>query len=264
VKTIAIAGLRRLGLLRPAYGVYQLARGSRGALADRAATPAPDGLPLPPARLRNLVGRRPDAGWYLQVGGSVAETIREALVLAGSSVERCEAILDFGCGCGRVTRRWKDLPARIHGTDVHARSIEWCRRNLPFATFSVNGAFPPLPHESEAFDLVYAISVFTHMPEPQLLAWATELRRVVRPGGHLLFTTLGREHGELLSPEERGRLAAGELVVRHEEAFGTNLCLGYQPREYVERRLADGLRPAAFLPGRAFGQDVYLFEKPAV
>lgn len=42
-----------------------------------------------------------------------------------------------------------------------------------------------------------------------------------------------------------------------------NLCLSYQPRGYLEERVAHGFRLAAFLPGKAFGQDVYLFEKPA-
>jgi hypothetical protein len=41
-------------------------------------------------------------------------------------------------------------------------------------------------------DCIYAISVFTHLSAELQDLWMKELRRIVRPGGHLLITT----HGE--------------------------------------------------------------------
>ena len=105
-------------------------------------------------------------------------------------------MLDFGCGCGRVTRYWGDFAGSVSGSDVSAKAVDWCRTNLPFARFEVNRLAPPLAFADESFDLVYALSVFTHLTDELQLAWRDELRRVLRPGGRLLLTT----HGESYLP----------------------------------------------------------------
>ena len=102
-------------------------------------------------------------------------------------------MLDFGCGCGRVTRNWAGLSGvQVAGTDLSRPAVDWCRRHLPFARFEENGLEPPLVFDDESFDLVYALSVFTHLTADLQLAWRDELRRVLRPGGFLLVTTHGR------------------------------------------------------------------------
>ena len=64
-------------------------------------------------------------------------------------------MLDFGCGCGRVMRWWKDLEStRLHGTDYNPYLVAWCRQNLPFAEFSVNGLEAGLDLPDGHFDLV--------------------------------------------------------------------------------------------------------------
>ena len=83
-------------------------------------------------------------------------------------------MLDFGCGCGRVTRWWRDFNGTVAGSDVSRPAIEWCRANLPFARFELNALAPPLVFEDETFDLVYALSVFTHLTAELQLAWRDE------------------------------------------------------------------------------------------
>jgi ubiquinone/menaquinone biosynthesis C-methylase UbiE len=58
-----------------------------------------------------------------------------------------------------------------------------------FAQFEVNGLAPPLAYEANHFDFIYALSVFTHLPESLQTAWMSELARVLKPGGYLLMTT---------------------------------------------------------------------------
>src|SRR5262249_11347329 len=142
------------------------------------------------------------------------------------------AILDFGCGSGRVIRYWRGGPAEVHGTDIHPRLIEWCRKKLPFARFQTNPLRPAPDYPDAQFDFIYALSVFTHLNEALQFAWRDELARVLRPGGYLLFTT----HGlcpyyldQLRNEADREAFRRGEMVVEYYGEVGGNACGAYHP-----------------------------------
>ena len=255
--------LANLGLLRPAYRAYETARGVRRA----GARAAPDGLPIPPSRLIYRVAGTTDVDWFLESGRVGAETIADSLARNGVPLAALPALLDFGCGCGRVTRYWHTLERTlVCGTDYKGDAVKWCRRNLPFARFEQNALVPPLPYPERQFDFAYALSVFTHLPQPLQVAWMAELGRVLKPRGYLLATTHGEAYLGRLTGEERARFARGELVVRWQDAAGTNLCTAFHPRRYVEGELARGFDVLEFVPEGAKGnphQDLVLLRKPA-
>ena len=60
----------------------------------------------------------------------------------------------------------------------------------PLATFLRNGEEPPLDLPANSFDLVYAVSVFTHLTE-HWSGWLAEMHRLLRPGGLGVFSFLG-------------------------------------------------------------------------
>jgi SAM-dependent methyltransferase len=185
---------------------------------------------------------------------------------AGTPLDELGTLLDFGCGCGRVLRHWVHLEnTRVTGCDVNPKMVGWCRENLPFADVAVNDSTPPLGHEDSSLGLVYAFSVFTHLTEPAQHAWMRELGRVLKPGGNLLVSTLGEHYLSLdrLSPAERARFRAGELVVLYEDSSGSSLCSAYHPPGYVRSRLAEGFEYVRFLPAADDGRhDLHLLRKP--
>jgi SAM-dependent methyltransferase len=90
------------------------------------------------------------------------------------------SILEFGCGTGRVLRHFRNTSGlRLAGTDANPKPIEWDRENLPNIEFYHNGLTPPLTFGDESFDLIYALSVFTHIPLELQRSWLDELRRVL-------------------------------------------------------------------------------------
>jgi SAM-dependent methyltransferase len=225
----------------------------------------PDGLPLPPPNLLFRVAGTTDTDWFIEGGRLSEESIRAALTRAGAPIESLRAILDFGCGCGRVLRRWRNLDARICGTDLSAPGVRWCRAHLPFVEAAVNGLEPPLAYDDASFDLVYAASVLTHLPVKTQLAWCDELRRVLRPGGHLLLTVHGEAYVEQLNDEERLIYEEGGCVVRWGEAAGSNFCMTIHSPEFVRDRLADGWEFVEHTPRGALGspvQDLVVLRKP--
>jgi SAM-dependent methyltransferase len=232
-------GLDQAKLLRPAERVREgwLSMQARGGPAV-----GRDGLPLPAARLRLLVdGRSGDAKRFQWVGAQGADLVRAAVAESGASIESLEAILDFGCGCGRVARHWASLErTEVHGCDYNPELVEWCGENLPFLRATVNRLEPPLPYVGGSFDLVYAMSVLSHLSEPLQQAWIAEFHRILRPGGLLLVSVLGDACADRLTEEQRRRYDRGELVVERTGMSGSNLCTAYHPRTYVrERLLAD-------------------------
>ncbi len=261
LKSSVIALLRRLGVLRHAYAAFETLQSWR--VRERGASD--NGLPVPPPRLLVAVAGTPNVEWFLESGRRGADSIARAAERNGRPLESLRSLLDFGCGCGRVIRHWQDLELAAHGSDYNEKLVEWCRAHLPFGTFTTNALVPPLPYENESFELEYALSVFTHLPEELQLPWLDDLRRVLAPGGLLLVTTHGEAYlGDLTGPEER-RFRRGELVVRRDDMAGTNLCATYHPVEYVRGTLARGLELLELIPRGAKGnphQDLVVLRRP--
>lgn len=205
-------------------------------------TPTSDtgGLPLPPAKLRVLVSNTANADVFLDTGRRQVEFFRELHRRNGGTLGPGSMVLDFGCGSGRLARWWADgTHGRINGCDPNRELVRWCRENLPFMNAATSEPEPPLPYPDETFDFVYALSIFTHLPDDQADRWMAELRRVLKPGGHLLFTVAGSAYRERLEGQDAARFERGESVVQFDTAAGTNLCIVYQPVEHVDRMARD-------------------------
>jgi SAM-dependent methyltransferase len=254
VKRRILRLFQRVGLIGPAFRTYE----RLVALGPQRVRPT-DGVSLPPRRLMVRVAGTADADWFLRGGRAGYDAIAAHVALTG-----IESVLDFGCGCGRVTRYFREHSGEVAGSDVNREAVKWCRANLPFGNFETNGLAPPLVFDDASFDLVYALSVFTHLTADLQLAWRDELHRVLRPGGRLLVTTHGRSYLPRLDDHERARFERGELVVRWGEVAGSNLCSAYHPERYLRDTFADGF---TFLELEAEGargnptQDLVLLQK---
>lgn len=223
-------------------------------------------LPVPSPGMLVRVAGSADVRWFLEGGRLALGSITEALARHGVAAGDLRAVLDFGCGCGRVARHWPEVSAAaVTGVDYNPELVAWCRRNLSFGRFSVNDLAPPLAFADASFDLVYALSVFTHLPEPLQDAWLDELTRVLRPGGHLLLTLHGEHYRPGLTDAERAAFDRGEVVVRHATVAGSNRCTTFHPLEHVRKRMQRGLALVEHAPEGAAGnpfQDLVLFRKP--
>ena len=112
-----------------------------------------------------------------------------------SPVNRMQNILEMGVGLGRLIIHYFPFKADLYGCDVTPEAIEWTRRKLGHRVqIEITNIEPPLPYADGLFDFVYANSVFTHVPCQLLDAWADELRRIIRPGGFLIFSVLDPNH----------------------------------------------------------------------
>ena len=122
-----------------------------------------------------------------------ANMVIDALRSAGGEIERVGAALDFGCSSGRVLRPLAAAYPHVawHGCDPNERAVRWAAEQLPGVSFFGSGDRPPLALEDDSLDLAYAISIWSHFEPQRGLEWFEEMRRLLRPGGHLVITTHG-------------------------------------------------------------------------
>ncbi|HAH22451.1 MAG TPA: class I SAM-dependent methyltransferase [Prolixibacteraceae bacterium] len=147
-------------------------------------------------------------------------------------------ILDWGCGPGRVIRH---LPTVIgngceyFGTDYNRQSIDWCSMNLPGITFNGNSLEAKLPYGDNYFDVIYGISIFTHLSEQMHHDWYNELFRVLSSGGILYLTTQGDNFKVKLTEPELLKYNNGHLVIRGNVKEGHRTYSAFHPTEYMNR-----------------------------
>ena len=92
------------------------------------------------------------------------------------------SLLDVGCGVGVMHRALKPLVGALAGTDPSTEALARASREHPGVDYRRQHG-GPLPWEDASFDTTLAVCVFHHVPPPERIALATEMRRVTRPGG---------------------------------------------------------------------------------
>lgn len=235
--------------------------------------------PLPPAELittealmykddLKLRGKRPN---YFGAGFRTARNVLMTLEDWGFDLPSMQSVLEFGCGSGRVLRHFRHVAGlRLTGTDANPKPIAWDRINLPGIDFSENALTPPLKYDEASFDLVYALSVFTHIPITAQQPWLKELRRVLRPGGYLLCTVHGDNFiNSQLNEQDRVQLQRdGTLTLdrSHPRASYSTQVLGswdvFQTREQIRAAFGAGFEILCYTDIPAVnGQDTLVLRK---
>jgi SAM-dependent methyltransferase len=253
-----------LGLLPAVMDAYLYARYRR--VGGTKGEPTGNDDSLPPARLRFSASGTSNIGWFLESGRSGHRVLRETISehLEGR-VPR--TVLDFGCGCGRVLRHFRDSEgSRFFGVDWNPAAVRWCRRKLRFAECYRCSIEPPLSLPVDRFDLIYAFSVFTHMTCRLQKAWGSHLAERLERGGLLVISTHGDAFRKDLSESERCRYDSAEIVIREPSLAGTNLCAAYHPASSVRELFPPWLEVVSHVAQGARGnppQDLWVLRRTA-
>jgi ubiquinone/menaquinone biosynthesis C-methylase UbiE len=167
---------------------------------------------------RNIVPR------FLSAGGADRHHIEHLVRDAGGQIKKGSRILDWGCGCARVARHWTNLvpDVEFHGCDINADLVSWCSANMPFGAFKTSAVLPPLPYPDNHFDLLYGISVLTHLLLDAHFLWAAEIWRVLKPGGLAVLTA----HGPSTFPGAVKQIANGFEISTYGLGNGMFIGLG--------------------------------------
>jgi ubiquinone/menaquinone biosynthesis C-methylase UbiE len=121
-------------------------------------------------------------------------------------LEPGQSVLDVGCGTGTLaiaaTRQVQPTGA-VHGIDASPQMIARATRKAAKAgapaVFHVAAA-EQMPFPDGSFDVVLSTLMLHHLPRKTRQQCATEIRRVLKPGGRVLAVDFGR-------PTRRGLVA---------------------------------------------------------
>lgn len=138
-----------------------------------------------------------------------------ARALRGLEIAPTDSVLDFGCGTGRNLPGLAERAASVTGTDTSAQMIEIATAAVAEidnceVVLAESGRVPVPP---ESFDLVLTVLVLQMFGEdPATFAEvATEIRRVLRPGGRLAMIERVERDGALSQTSWSDRLEAAGL-----------------------------------------------------
>ena len=110
-----------------------------------------------------------------------ADYFLELLASSASPAKRPD-VIDIGCGIANSHPLLAGQVARLVGVDVSSACIAAAAAHNPqneYATFDGLN----LPYSAESFDAASAVCVFHHVPIADRVRLASNVRRVLRPGG---------------------------------------------------------------------------------
>lgn len=212
--------------------------------------------PVPPRRIRASVGQ-PSRRRYRAEGRLVAEELERLLEGLKRPLSSFEAICDLASGPGKVLCRL-DLPAgsSVAAIDVNGDAIEWLRARLPGVDARAEGSLPPTSFVDASFDLLFSISLFTHLPEDRQDRWLAEVGRVLKLGGTGVVTVHGRTAYEGFRSGSRPGISAPQLRRLREAPLLDVAGFVFEPEPRPGRR-SPGIDEAW---GLAFHDEAYVRE----
>src|SRR6516162_2032773 len=177
-------------------------------------------------------------------GGAAAAMRRQALVPLKAALARCPMakLLDVGCGTGHFLREVKANYPRLEATglDLSPYYLAVARRELRSWSRAplVVGAAEAMPFADGQFDAITFIYLFHELPPGVRWAVVSEIRRVLRPGGMVVFVDSLQPGDE---PDYDAMLDYFPVAF-HEPYYATYL------REDLDRLWSPGFTPGQRFP----------------
>lgn len=175
-------------------------------------------------RVRDVYARRREGGRYSwldpayllamqQIERGLLGALRRHLGDGAGEALGALRVLEVGCGRGAWLQRligWGVDPHRLSGIDLLEDRIATALRVCAPGTDARVATATALPYASATFDVVLQVTAFSSILDPGVrAAAAAEMRRVVRPGGAILWYDLRVDNPR--NPDVRG-IRRAELV----------------------------------------------------
>ena len=153
---------------------------------------------------------------YYEGGISTALPIIAKAIDLGVDMGANIKVLDFGCGAARQLLHFtRNFPIPDYSAcDVDQRNVDFVAKNYRQVKVYRNGFNPPLRYDDGSFDIIYSVSVFSHLPLDYMDKWLGELFRITAEGGYCFLSTMGSKGLSDMSKRLPGKWRESEQVLR--------------------------------------------------
>jgi 2-polyprenyl-3-methyl-5-hydroxy-6-metoxy-1,4-benzoquinol methylase len=146
--------------------------------------------------VRDLFNRRA-LNWEAKyaIDGPLRPRLKRFADSVSRDVEPGASILDLGCGTGALSRRLAAMGYMVTACDIAEQMIEEGIKASASAAICwrlLQPSWTRLPFEPNAFDAIVASSVFEYVPS--ISDVLEECRRILKPGGRLIFSVPNPSH----------------------------------------------------------------------
>ena len=199
---------------------------------------------------------------YFRAGMSIVDTVAQIVSWRFGSLAEVDSFLDFAAGYGRSTRFLVRhiAPERVCVAEIQADALAFQAEQFGVATLR-SETDPREVTVDKRYDVVFAASLFTHLPERTFGPWLGKLWEFVAPGGMLIFST----HDEAMNDSGQQLIdgfsftASTEVAELSTEDYGTNYTSEAFVRGKLEQAIGADSRNAIRLPrALCFQQDVWV------
>ncbi len=202
---------------------------------------------------------------YLSDGWRTMVELIQALEPVKRSLSQCRSFLEFASGFGRFSRHLvKALPpGALHVSDIVPGSVDFLKTHL-----NIDGFYST--HQPEdlvaprRYEIIFVLSLFSHLPDRTWSAWLKRLYDMLEPGGVLVITTHGeqaaRNLGVQMPAEGYVFIPSSESSALDGEEYGST----FTSADYVHQAIAQHLPGAAVhaFPAHFWGgQDAFVIVK---
>ena len=201
--------------------------------------------------VRDLIARYPlDEAMSFAVGGCYDEAGRdEVRTLQACGLRDGMSIIDFGCGSGRLAKHLGLTYGRIDylGIDIVQELLDYAESKSPQHFRYVLSHEMHLPAPDNTADMLVAFSVFTHLLHEESYIYLREAKRVLRPGGAIVFSFLESRQNwpifeHMIDQVRRGDKAHLNMFIERPqiEAWASHLGMEIQGYEFGRPHSGDG------------------------
>jgi len=178
-------------------------------------------------------------------------------------------VMEWGCGVARIVRHLPSIlpdDAGIFACDINGEMIKWDKENIEGIEFSRIGHLPPTGYSFGQFNIIYAISVFTHIDGREHLPWILEMHRILIRGGIFLFTTHGKNFYHQLAGNELKQLTEEGYFTRSYPDKGHRMMTTYNEANQFRTMISTFFEVLEFHDGqvdheKTGGQDLWIIRK---
>lgn len=197
-------------------------------------------------------------------------TLSELMVLlerVDRPLLKTSSVLEFASGHGRFTRHLVKAVGveRVAVSDIVDDAMQFARENFEVKAF-VSASVPEKVQWPQQYEVVFVLSLFSHLPRSTWGRWLRVLKDAVAPGGLLVFSTHGIKAANFhhVPLDESGFFftPSSESLAIDGQEYGTT----FTSPEFVAARVAEEWGSDALIHSSMVHfwnhQDAYVLQKP--